>query len=515
MSGIKTFFKEKLNMSKNLDLNKKWIDIGNRRIVQIGHGAIGGCMIHLYSRHIQMNSMSQIIVFEMNQEHIPKDTKGCTFKHVKITKQNYLKELGSVLRAGDILVDLAWYVSTLDLVTMCQRLQACFVNAAVELWNIDQVDPKLDPREYTLYARQLEMQEAARASKGGSTCVLTHGANPGWVSHTTKWALKEWIKHFEKRGEHPELVAKGNKIISMLEETKDVQSRRKLWGKLAALLKVQVIHISERDTLVSNIPRQPGVFVCTWSPQGFIEEGMAPAELGWGTHETLTKGVYGYNIGPKNQVCFSTRGMNTLCQTFVPSGNYVGMVVRHEEAYSISDYLTVCDKSGTPVYRPTVHYAYYPCSDAVASMYELQSNGYAMPEREHVPRDDCVSGLDELGCFLLSRDYGAWWIGTVQSIHDSRKLLDGQSPTILVVAAGVLGAVIWTFLNPNHGIIHPEEMDEDETMTFVLPYLKPFISGHVSGWKPFLTAKFGSKTEDETRDASEGRDWVYQRLSAN
>jgi homospermidine synthase len=504
---MKTYFKQ--NFKSNLPLDKHWIDIGNRRIVQIGHGAIGGCMIHLYKRHIKMDHPSQIIVFEMNIEHIPKETRGVQFKNIKITRENYLKELRSVLRSGDILVDLAWYISTLDLVTLCRDIGAYFVNAAVELWDIDQVDPKKDPREYTLYSRQMEIQRVAKKwGSSGPTGIITHGANPGWVSHTTKWALKEWIKHFESRGEHPELVKKGNEIIAELARTKDLNKKRKLWASLAQLLKVQVIHISERDTLVSNIPRQPGTFVCTWSPQGFIEEGMAPAELGWGTHETLTEGVYKYSIGPKNQVCFATRGMNTLCQTFVPSGNYIGMVVRHEEAYSISDYLTVRNSQNNPTYRPTVHYAYYPCSDAVASMYELQSNGYAPPEREHVPRDDCISGLDELGCFLLSRDYGAWWIGTVQSVQDAKELLSGQSPTILVVAAGVLGSIIWSFLNPNRGLIHPEEMDEDETMKFVLPYLKPFVSGYVSGWKPFVKTRFNQENNNV-------KDWIYQRLSAN
>jgi homospermidine synthase len=511
-SSVKTFFKQK--SYKKLDIGKKWIDVGARRIVQIGHGAIGGCMLELYNRHIKMDSPDQIIVFEMNKEHIPQDTRGHVFKHVKITKSNYMKELSAVLRKGDMLVDLAWYISTLDLVTLCHNIGACFVNAAVELWDIDQADPKKDPREYTLYARQMEMQRVAKKwGEHGSTCVLTHGANPGWVSHTTKWALKEWIKHFESTGQHPELVKKGNSILKQLQKSTTRTETRNLWAKLAELLKVQVIHVSERDTLVSNIPRQPGTFVCTWSPQGFIEEGMAPAELGWGTHETLKDGVYEYSIGPKNQVCFATRGMNTLCQTFVPSGNYVGMVVRHEEAYSISDYLTVRESDGNAeqnrvLYRPTVHYAYYPCSDAVASMYELQSNGYAPPEREHVPRDDCVSGLDELGCFLLSRDYGAWWIGTVQSIEDSRELLPGQSPTILVVAAGVLGAVVWTFLNPDEGLIHPEEMDDTEVMSFVLPYLDPFISGYVSGWKPFVKTRFDQKQK------SNEKDWTFQRLSA-
>jgi homospermidine synthase len=46
-----------------------------------------------------------------------------------------------------------------------------------------------------------------------------------------------------------------------------------------------VIHIAERDTQVSDRPKLPGEFVNTWSVDGFYEEGVAPAEKGWGTHE--------------------------------------------------------------------------------------------------------------------------------------------------------------------------------------------------------------------------------------
>ena len=45
------------------------------------------------------------------------------------------------------------------------------------------------------------------------------------------------------------------------------------------------IHIAERDTQVTNKPKQPNEFVNTWSVDGFVSEGCQPAELGWGTHE--------------------------------------------------------------------------------------------------------------------------------------------------------------------------------------------------------------------------------------
>ena len=47
------------------------------------------------------------------------------------------------------------------------------------------------------------------------------------------------------------------------------------------------------------------------------------------------------------------------------------MVIRHGEAFSISEHLTVTDPDGDAVYRPTVHYAYCPPTPPIASLHEL------------------------------------------------------------------------------------------------------------------------------------------------
>ena len=50
-------------------------------------------------------------------------------------------------------------------------------------------------------------------------------------------------------------------------------------------LGVKGIHIAERDTQRAREPKPHGVFVNTWSVEGFCAEGLQPSELGWGTHE--------------------------------------------------------------------------------------------------------------------------------------------------------------------------------------------------------------------------------------
>lgn len=152
------------------------------------------------------------------------------------------------------------------------------------------------------------------------------------------------------------------------------------WNKLAQVLGVKVIHISERDTQISCKPKQVQEFVNTWSPEGLYEEGVAPAELGWGTHERTLPAhavVHPDGSGPQNQILLKTKGMNTFVRSWVPhptepvGQDIVGMVIRHGEAYTISDYLTVRNDKGEAVYRPTVHYAYCPCDATIASLQEV------------------------------------------------------------------------------------------------------------------------------------------------
>src|SRR5262249_14628932 len=121
---------------------------------------------------------------------------------------------------------------------------------------------------------------------------------------------------------------------------------------LAQLTGVKVIHISERDTQVTDRPRQVNEFVNTWSIEGFREEGIAPAEMGCGTHERrLPAMAHIHQYGPCNQICLAQMGIKTWVRSWVPSGEIIGMVVRHGEAFTISDHLTVWD-NGRPIYRP-------------------------------------------------------------------------------------------------------------------------------------------------------------------
>jgi homospermidine synthase len=151
---------------------------------------------------------------------------------------------------------------------------------------------------------------------------------------------------------------------------------REGWAKLMKRLGVKGIHIAERDTQRAKKPKPFGTFVNTWSVEGFISEGLQPAELGWGTHEKkLPPKGKRHKTGCGAAIYLEQPGADTRVRTWTPTeGAHFGFLVTHNEAISIADYFTV--REGRKVlYRPTCHYAYHPSNDAVLSWHELLGNG--------------------------------------------------------------------------------------------------------------------------------------------
>jgi homospermidine synthase len=158
------------------------------------------------------------------------------------------------------------------------------------------------------------------------------------------------------------------------------------------------------------------------------------------------------------------------------------MVIRHGEAFSISDALTVSE-GGVAVYRPTVHYAYCPADAAIASLHELHMRGDVLQPEWRIMNDDIVSGRDELGCLLMGHPFTSWWIGSLLDIHETRRLVPHQNATTLQVAASVLGAVQWLLEHPSAGVCLPDDLPHEEILGHARPYLGPFISRPVD-WSP-------------------------------
>ena len=481
------------------------------RILMLGCGSVGQCTLPIVRRHIDMPA-DRITVLDFEDVRVRIEDSlqaGVVFKQARLTKDNYRSMLQEIVGPGDIIIDLSWNVETVDILAWCGEHDVRYLNTSLEEWDpYGNIEDK-SPYERSLYSRQMQVRQLrgrlnARAD-GSATAILDHGANPGLVSHFTKRALLEIAGAMLEQGLQ---AATGVDRAAFETLIADAESQRDgSFARLSQATGTKVIHISERDTQISAQPKAIDEFVNTWSIEGFYEEGTAPAELGWGTHERrLPKHAHVPIGGPGNQIFLAQPGIRTFVHSWVPSGGPImGMVVRHAESFTISDHLTVWDdtiEGRRAVYRPTVHYAYMPCDNAILSLYELTMRNFRLQPKLRIMSDEITSGKDELGVLLMGHGLTSWWTGSQLDIHETRQLVPHQNATTLQVAAAVLAGLVFLIDHPRKGILVPDDLPHREILGVAGPYLGPCPSVQTH-WTPLesrsrLFAKWGAAPVTES-----------------
>ncbi|MFH1753962.1 MAG: saccharopine dehydrogenase C-terminal domain-containing protein, partial [Candidatus Omnitrophota bacterium] len=450
----------------------------NGKLLIIGCGSVSQCAIPLVLKLIDMPPKNITIMDFVDNRGRVKEAldKGVNYVTDRVVEGNYKELLGKYVGSGDMIIDLAWNIDCISIVQWCRDNNVRYANTSVEEWNPYKDSERNDPTKYTLYTRHMQLRETIKkwGDNNGPTAIVDHGANPGLVSHFTKKALIDIAQKIISEKPRDERAAQLGSAI-----------KEKNFAKLAQIEGLKTIHISERDTQITDKPKEVNEFVNTWSIEGFYEEGVAPAELGWGTHEHyVPKGAFFHKTGPRNQICLSTVGMKTWVRSWVPCGEITGMVIRHGEAFSISDRLTVWE-DGKAVYRPTVHYAYCPTDVAINSLHELEMRQFKLQEKQRIMSDEITSGRDELGVLLMGHDFKAWWCGSLLGIGEARRLVPHQNATTLQVAISVVAAALWMIKNPKRGFLMPDDIDHDFILEIAEPFIKPFVSTPVD-WTPLM-----------------------------
>jgi homospermidine synthase len=442
----------------------------------VGFGSVAQCTLPVLMKHLRIPPRNITVLDLVDQSSLlePWTSQGVRFVRQQITPDNLATLLATYLRAGDFLIDLAWNIDCCEIVQWCHEHGVLYINTSVEVWDPYDHTVFARPTQRTLYWRHQNLrQQSAKWSQPGTTAVIEHGANPGLISHFARQALLDIGGR----------LLSDKKVTGAAAEQLSQLLADRTFNELARKLGVKVIHCSERDTQITDRPKRVDEFVNTWSVEGFREEGITTAEMGWGTHEKeLPPLAYEHDDGPCNQICLARMGINTWVRSWVPNCSIRGMVVRHGEAYTISDRLTVWE-AGKPIYRPTVHYAYCPCDAAIASLHELRGNDYHLQSSVRIMTDEITTGADTLGALVMGHAYDSWWTGTQLSIEESRRLVPHQNATTMQVAISVVAAVLWMIENPNRGLCVPEDLPHDYVLGIAKPYLGKFIS-KPSDWNP-------------------------------
>jgi len=461
-------------------------------IVMIGFGSIGRGTLPLIERHFDFDRSHFVVIDPDDSDRALLDERGIKFFHMGVTRDNYRELLGKLLTSGKgqgFCVNLSVDTSSLDIMRFCREIGALYIDTVVEPWVGFYFDKSLGNEARTNYALRETVQAERRKTPGGTTAVSCCGANPGMVS----WFVKQALVNLARDTGHESAPP----------------TTREGWGKLAQSLGVKGVHIAERDTQRAKHPKPRNVFVNTWSVEGFLSEGMQPAELGWGTHEKWAP----HNAGHHKHGCgaaiyLNQPGANTRVRSWTPTAQaQFGFLVTHNESISIADYYTVRNEKGEAVYRPTCHYAYHPCDDAVLSLHELFGRAGQMQPKNHIlTEDQIVDGIDELGVLLYGHGKNAYWYGSQLSVEETREIAPYQNATGLQVTSAVLAGMVWALENPNAGIVEADEMDYKRCLEVQTPYLGPVV-GVYTDWTP-LSDRPGLFPED----IDESDPWQFRNV---
>ncbi|TBW40762.1 homospermidine synthase [Siculibacillus lacustris] len=437
-------------------------------IVMIGFGSIGRGTLPLIERHFVFDRTRLTVIDPSDADRRLVDERSYSFIQEAVTRDNYRDLLGPLLAAGGgrpFIVNLSVDTSSLDLMKYAREIGALYIDTVVEPWLGFYFDTAKKTAERSNYALRETVRAEKAANPGGSTAVSCCGANPGMVSWFVKAALLNLARDTGAAVDKP--------------------TTREGWAKLMQRLGVKGVHIAERDTQRARTPKPRGVFVNTWSVEGFVSEGLQPAELGWGTHETwMPQNGHRHEAGCRAAIYLLQPGANTRVRSWCPTpGPQYGFLVTHNESISIADYYTVGEPA-TPEFRPTCHYAYHPADDAVLSLHEMfGAAGVKQPENHILDEHEIVDGIDELGVLLYGHARNAYWFGSQLSIEETRALAPYQNATGLQVSSAVLAGMVWALENPEAGIVEADEMDHERCLAVQSPYLGP-VAGYYTDWTP-------------------------------
>jgi homospermidine synthase len=448
-------------------------------LLMLGFGSIGQAVLPVLFQVLDMKPAQVKIVKRSDKATEVANEYGVAVITQEVTQENHEPLLEGLLKEGDFLLNLSVDVSSLALLQFCWKRGVLYLDTCNEPWPGRYDNPELTPSQRSNYSLREEMLAFRADKRNGPTAVVTQGANPGLVSSLLKQALLNVAADMGYKAGKP--------------------SSREEWAGLSQQLGIKAIHIAERDFQTSRRRKKPGEFVNTWSVDGFVDDGLQPAELGWGSHEKhwpADASRHGY--GCDAAIFLNRPGLATRVRSWTPlEGPYHGFLVTHAESISIADYLSLRE-NGATAYRPTVHYAYHPCDDAVLSLHEVAGKNWELQAERRILRDDISEGVDELGVLLMGASAGSYWYGSRLSIDVARELAPYNSATSLQVVAGILGGMVWAIRNPAAGVVEPNELNHEAVLEIAIPYLGEVV-GIYSDWTPLRgrSTLFSEDTDEE------------------
>jgi len=133
-------------------------------VIMIGFGSIGRGTLPLIERHFKFDKSRLVVIDPSEKNRKILDDKGIRFIKNAITKDNYKKILGPLIKEGEgqpFIVNLSVDTGSLDLMRYSREQGALYIDTVVEPWLGFYFDTEADNASRTNYA----LRETVRAEK--------------------------------------------------------------------------------------------------------------------------------------------------------------------------------------------------------------------------------------------------------------------------------------------------------------------------------------------------------------
>lgn len=396
--------------------------------------------------------------------------------HIKaaITESNVKKLIEPLLDSSMLVIDLTVNVETIDIIILCKRAGAMYINTSLEKYNKD--ESKSEPEKTTLYYQEICLRNAIcnvdmPLETPTPTILHSMGMNPGAISSLMYQAIETYCLQY--RPELLEYITNTNGEMRMRQVASEI---------------VDVGHISEYDNQhihneeSYNSNTKSSWMINSWSSHGYVAEAFCNSFISSSTpipgylKSKYNSRIY-YSPEYKSMDCTT----NSIC--LYPDGTpfgYQGRMITHFEVVSLSEYLALGD------YVPRLSYVYSSSPISQKCLENIKLNGYKEPENYYVFNQHDVANkdsFDSLGACVFFRDGRKFWCGTVLTNTQTMKILGAEThinATQLQVAIAVLAGIEWMLENPSRGVITAEEIPHKYIIRRCIPYWGNFFCREIT-----------------------------------
>lgn len=133
------------------------------KILMIGYGSVGRCTLPLLFKHLDISHDQVTVIDFADKKEDLHDfiAQGVQYVQMKITPANLSKVLSKYLSPGDILLDLAWNIDCVEILTWCHKHEVRYLNTSVEEWDPVKDYCEKSIAEKSLYYRQMKVLDTA------------------------------------------------------------------------------------------------------------------------------------------------------------------------------------------------------------------------------------------------------------------------------------------------------------------------------------------------------------------